>query len=162
MKKRNSRRLAAWCMGLASAAAVAHGSSGIRVEHAWARFTVPGMSSGGVFLDLSNRSGRDDELLAAQSAAAQTVELHTHVREQGMMRMRPLPGGIALPQGSQVRLQPGGLHLMLMGLKKPLQAGEHITVTLTFRHAAPQTVSVPVETGAGRWQGGTGHPPHSH
>lgn len=131
----------------------------MQIDQAWARFTVPGMNMGGVFMDIHNHSGRDDELLAAESAAAQSVELHTHVREQGMVRMRPLPGGIRLPQGEGIRLQPGGLHIMLIGLSQPLKVGEHIRVRLKFRHAPPQTVVVPVETGAGR-QGQGGHAHH--
>ena len=144
-----------------SAAALAQTAPAIHTDEAWARFSAPGMSMSGVFMDLHNRSGRDDELLSANSPAAQTVELHTHVQEQGMMRMRQLPGGIALPQGQTVHLQPGGLHIMLMGLKQPLKAGEHVTLQLNFRHAPPQTISVPVETGAGRGAAAHNHK-HSH
>ncbi|MCP2040292.1 copper(I)-binding protein [Neisseria sp. HSC-16F19] len=145
------------CMGLFAAAAWAQAPQGIQVEQAWARFTTPGMSMGGAFMDIHNHSGRDDELVAAETAVAQTVELHTHIHEQGVMRMRQLPGGIALPQGQTVRLQPGGLHLMLMGLQQPLKTGERVTVKLTFRHAPPQTVVLPVETGAGRSGAATKH-----
>lgn len=95
----------------------------------WARATMPGQTAGAAYLRLA--SPGDDTLLAVESPAAATVELHEIRRgEDGMARMQALPGGIAIPAGGTVDLKPGGLHIMLIGLHAPLRKGQRLPLTL--------------------------------
>lgn len=123
-------------------------AQGIAANHAWARFSVPGMSSSGVFMDLDNHSGKDDVLLSVSSPVAMSGEVHETTEVDGVMKMRPLPQGLPLPAGKVTQLQPGKMHIMLMGLKKPLVKGTTIPVRLTFRYAKPLMLNVPVSVGS--------------
>ena len=75
--------------------------------------------------------------------AAMMAELHETRKENGVMRMRSVQA-LPLEPGKPVKMQPGGYHIMLMDLKQPLEQGESFPITLTFEHAAPVTVQVPV------------------
>lgn len=113
----------------------------IVVSGAWARATAPQAVSGGVFLTIRNTGATDDRLVTAASPAAARAELHTHVMDNGIMRMRPVEGGIPVPAGQTVELKPGGLHVMLIGLTGPLVEGARVPLTLGFEQAG----AVPVE-----------------
>lgn len=125
-------------------------AAGIDIDDAWARATVAGMSMGGAFMEITNETGSDDVLLGASSPVAEKVELHTHINDNGVMRMREVQGGVALPRNKEVELKPGSYHIMFMGLKAPLKAGETFPVTLRFKKAQPQTVQVEVKAAASR------------
>ena len=127
----------------------------IQIEQPRTRATAAGQAVGGGFLKLTN-GGPADRLVSARSPASSTVELHTMRMEGDVMRMREVEA-IELPAGQTVELKPGGLHLMLMGLKAPLKAGETVPVTLKFEKAGEVTVQLKVE-GAG--QATMGH--HKH
>lgn len=104
------------------------------LEGAWARATAPGAQAGAVFGTLRGGDG-DDRLVSAACAVADVVELHTHVRgEDGVMRMRPVEA-MAVPAGGAVLLKPGAEHIMLIGLKRALVAGERLPLQLTFARA---------------------------
>ena len=92
--------------------------------------------------------GAPDRVVSASSPVAERVELHETIRDGDVMRMREVEA-IELPAGQTVELKPGGLHLMLMGLKAPLKAGETVPVTLKFEKAGDVTVQLNVE-GAGQ------------
>src|SRR3546814_7663300 len=77
------------------------------------------------------------------SPVAEHVEIHEHVMDGNAMRMRPVDG-VPLPAGGMAELQPGGYHVMLIGLKHPLKQGEHFPLTLTFEKAGTVTIEVPV------------------
>ncbi|MDO4998165.1 MAG: copper chaperone PCu(A)C [Neisseria sp.] len=143
---------------LAAAAANAL-AAGVKAENAWARETVQGMKTGGVFLEIENDSKRDDVLIGASTTVSSKVEVHEHVHEDGMMKMREVAGGVALLKGKQVDLKPGGYHVMLMGLKKQLKAGDTFPLTLKFKHAKAKTVTVKVKSNAG---GSQAHEHHDH
>ena len=123
-------------------------AGGIQAERAWARETVAGMSMGGVFLDIKNDGAREDILTGGQSPVSNKVEVHTHLNDNGVMRMRELAGGLALPKGQTVTLKPGSYHIMLMGLKAPLKAGDTFPLTLKFKHAPAKTIQVTVQSNA--------------
>lgn len=110
----------------------------------WARQTAPTQKSGGGYLTIRNGGSSSDRLLAATSPISKRVELHTMAVEKGVMRMRPVPGGIPVPAGKLVELKPGGLHLMFVDLKRPLQIGETFPVTLRFERQGRVTVKVRV------------------
>jgi len=76
-----------------------------------------------------------DRLLAAESSLSRKTELHTMEVTNGVMKMRQIDGGIAIPAGKTIQLAPGGFHVMLIGLKAPLNVDEHYQVTLVFEKA---------------------------
>lgn len=128
--------------GLASTASAA----GVRVQDAWARATVEGMKMSGAFMTVRNDNAKQDFLIGGSSPIAQSVEVHTHINDNGVMRMREVKGGIPLPGKADTELKPGGYHIMFMGLKRPLKDGETVPVTLKFKHSKAQTVDIPVKT----------------
>jgi hypothetical protein len=99
--------------------------------------------TGAVFMVLENRGG-DDRIVAARSEAAATVELHTHVMEDGIAKMRALENGVPLPAGATVALERGGLHVMLIGLTAPLEPGDRVALTLVLESGAEIAVEAPV------------------
>jgi copper(I)-binding protein len=136
-------------------------AGGVTVEHPWARATAASATSGAAYLTL-HAHGAADRLTGASTPAAGTAELHESSMVAGIMHMRPLPEGITLPADKAVTLVPGGLHLMLLQLTHPLKQGETFPLTLTFAHAAPVTLQVPVQAAgasdAGTHPAGDGHP----
>jgi copper(I)-binding protein len=118
----------------------------VNVEQAWARATVPGQQSGGAFLTVTSAGG--DRLLGGRTPAAERVELHTMKMEGTTMRMRQVDA-IVLPPGQPVKLEPGHFHLMFVGLKAPLKAGEKLPLALRFEKAGEVNVEVQVSSGAG-------------
>lgn len=137
--------LAASMLALASLAASAHDFKlgAIDIGHPHARATSAGQAVGGGFLKLSN-GGAADKLVSASTEVAKSVELHTMRMEGDVMRMRQLDA-IELPAGQTVELKPGGMHLMFMGLKAPLKAGDSFPLKLRFEKAGEVTVQVKVE-----------------
>ncbi len=141
----------------ASAVAQQYESGSIRVTNAWSRALPPVSANGAVYVSLVNDGPRTDKLTGASSPLAQRVELHAHTMEGGVMKMRA-SASIELSAGKRVELKPGGLHLMLIGLKQPLKEGGRFPLTLHFAHASPLAVEVVVlATDA---KGPTTMPPH--
>ena len=99
------------------------------------RATVGSMSSSAAYLSITNHGAMDDRLLAVESRLALKTELHTMEVTNGVMKMRQIDGGIAIPAGKTIQLAPGGFHVMLIGLKAPLSGGENYQVTLVFEKA---------------------------
>jgi copper(I)-binding protein len=99
----------------------------VRAKDAWVRGTVPAQKTTGAFLTLE--SSDDAKVVGVKSPAAKTAEIHSSGMKDGVMHMHAIEA-LALPAGKRVELKPGGLHVMLMGLAKPL--GESDTVPLTF------------------------------
>jgi copper(I)-binding protein len=118
----------------------------LTIDGAWARASMAGMKMGAGYLTIANTGAEDDELLAVTSPAASEVQIHLSQMQDGVIRMREV-GATALPAGQRTRFLPGGLHLMFMGLKAPLEAGQTIPVTLRFREAGEVTVSFEVRSG---------------
>lgn len=133
-------------LGLAAAAS-ALAAGAIEVRQPWLRSTVPGQQAAGGYLSLTNRGAAADRLQSVRSEVAAQVELHAMSMDGDVMRMRQLPA-IELPAGATVALQPGGLHLMLLGLKRPLKAGDSVPLTLSFEKAGELQLRVPVSAAA--------------
>jgi copper(I)-binding protein len=113
--------------------------------------------TGAGFMTIRNGGAEPDRLVAARSPASRVVELHTHIREGDVMRMRPAEA-IEVPAGQEVRLAPGGFHLMLIGLGAALDQGAKVPVTLVFERAGEVTVELQVESAGARGpSGGHGH-----
>jgi copper(I)-binding protein len=115
----------------------------VRAADPWARATGPDTRVGMVFVTLTNTAAGPDRLVSASSPAAAKVEFHRHVHADGTMKMQQ-QAAIDLPPGSPVRFAPGGLHVMLDGLKARLVAGQSFPLTLTFAASAPLTIPVTV------------------
>jgi len=119
-------------------------SPAVKVTDAWCRAAPKGALAGGCYLALT--AGADDRLVAVETTAAARAEIHTMSMDGGVMRMRRLANGVALPAGKPVALKPGAEHLMLIAPKIALTPGAKVVLTLRFKTAAPLTVSAPVKT----------------
>jgi len=116
----------------------------VTVKDPWIRGTVQGQSATGAFMELTGKSSA--RLVGADSPAAKTVEVHNMKMENGVMKMFPVEG-IDVPAGKTVKLAPGGYHVMMMGLHKPLTEGQKVPLKLTFELANKQreTIDLRVE-----------------
>ncbi len=139
------RVLAGTALTLASLAAAAHSYKlgSIDIDHPTARPTAAGQQVGGSFMTLVNK-GAADRLLSVTSAVATSVQVHSMTMDGNVMKMRQLDA-LELPAGQTVELKPGGFHLMLVGLKAPLKAGDTFPMTLKFEKAGEVVVTVNVE-----------------
>ena len=142
---------------LSSGAAAA---DGIMITGAFARASAGTGKNGAAFMTLKNHSSRDYHLVAVRTARARKAELHTHIHDQGVMRMRPV-ARITVPAGAAATLKPGGDHVMLMGLTAPLKKGDTLSLTLVFEHAGEIAVAVPIGAIGARGPVATGHG-HKH
>lgn len=128
---------------LADDAMTSHPDGMIHVHDAYARNS--GVGSGAVFFTIHNNTQTDDRLVGARTEVAERAELHTHVEEDGVMKMVAIEGGIALPFGEMHELKRGGDHVMLMGLKQELKDGDSFPLTLVFEHYPEMTFDVVVD-----------------
>ena len=101
----------------------------LTVSNPWVRATVPAQQVTGAFMTLT--AAADLRLVAVSSPQAGMVEIHQMTMENNVMQMRALPDGLALPKGKAIELKPGGYHLMVMDLKRPMQQGAWLPLTLT-------------------------------
>ena len=115
----------------------------ITIEQPWARPTAASVVNGAAYLTIKNTGKTDDTLTGAETSAAAKAELHESSMEGNVMKMRPL-GDVTVPAGGSVAFKPGGKHIMLLGLKAPLMAGQSFSLTLHFKSAGTQTVKVDV------------------
>lgn len=129
--------------------AQAEAAKPVQIQQAWARATAPGQNVGAVYMTLTHHE--NITLIAADSDAAETVEIHSMEMKNGVMKMRMLEA-LPLKAGKPVKLGPGGLHLMLFDLRKPLKVGEKIELTLCFKdkkgEVTHQAVTLPVKEAA--------------
>lgn len=121
--------------------AIALADAGVKVTNVWARSTAPGQTVAAAYLSLV--SSAPAALVRAESPAAKVVELHEMKMEGDVMKMRAVPK-IELPAGKEVKLEPGGLHVMLIDIKQPLKVGEKVPLTLLFE-AGGKTEKVDVD-----------------
>lgn len=113
----------------------------ISVSNGWAPPSLIGTTTGVAYVTLHSTS--DDALVSITSPVAKSIELHTHLKENGILRMRKLDS-IPLPANTKVTLEPRGLHIMLYKLTRPLKEGDRFKAILHFTHAKPQQVTVQV------------------
>lgn len=110
----------------------------------YVRLMPPAATTSAAFMILRNAGAAPARLLAASSPLAERVELHDHLRDGDVMRMRRVDS-VAIPASGQVQLQPGGLHVMLIGLKRPLKEGENVPLTLEFADGSQKQVTAPIK-----------------
>jgi len=125
------------------AAASTPDAAPITVKDARVRLLPPSAPNTGAFMVIENRGEADVKLVKADNPVSKATELHTHIDDNGVKKMRQVPF-IAVPAGGQAVLAPGGLHVMLIGLERPLRDGETIPLTLTFDDGTVLTVEAPV------------------
>ena len=122
----------------------AHGrdykSGSLEVADPWSRATPKGASVAAGYMKITNTGTAPDRLISGSSDAAPTFEVHEMTMDNGVAKMRPVKGGLEIKPGETVELKPGSFHVMFVGLKKPLSAGDHLKGTLVFEKAG--TVSV--------------------
>ena len=125
------------------AARVAGAQPVVEINDAWVRATVPGQQVAGAYLTI--RSARAAKLIGIESPVAKSAEIHSMSNTGGVMKMRKLDG-LALPAAERVRLEPGGNHIMLFEIKRQLQPGEKVPITLVIEeHGKRKTVKVEAE-----------------
>jgi periplasmic copper chaperone A len=125
---------------------------GVMVHEAWARASAGAATTGAAYVTLMG-GAQPDSLVGVSTPIAANAEPHETINDNGVMKMRPA-AAVPIPAHEMVTFAPGGTHIMLMGLKQPLVAGQSFPLTLTFAHAAPVTVDVKVR-GLGRGMNGS-------
>jgi len=132
--------------GIALAALLAAASlaaqAEVTVKDAWVRGTVAGQKASGGFMTVT--STEDAKIVAVKSPVARSAEIHNTEAHHGVMHMHAVDA-LPLPAGKAVELKPGGHHVMLMGLARPLGAGETVPITLTVENARGQRTQVEVK-----------------
>ena len=122
------------------------------IRDAWARASLGQTGTSAAYMTLEVRGDEPDRLVAAASPVAASATLHTHLMDGGVARMRPV-AAIEIAPGEPTVLEPGGLHIMLMGLQEKLVAGKTLALSLTFERAGAVDLQVPIRGMAGMSHG---------
>ncbi|AVJ56911.1 hypothetical protein C5610_11835 [Idiomarina sp. OT37-5b] len=115
----------------------------VTATNAWARASIPGASSGAGYVSLHNETASVITLVGMKSDVSKTTELHTHIHEDGMMKMTHV-SEVSIAPGETLEMKPGGYHIMLMGLQEPLQEGSTVAVELLFADGRSQLLQLEV------------------
>jgi len=121
----------------------------LEIETPWARATIGTARPGAAYVTFRNTGDQLEKLVDISTPAAAHPEVHEMTEEDGVMKMRPA-GPLEIPPGEEVHLAPGGMHIMLMQLRQPLEEGESIPITFIFEEAGEITVSAPIASLAAR------------
>ena len=116
----------------------------IEIEGAYARASIPNVPNSAAFFVIKNNSDKDIAITSANSDIAEKNELHTHIKENKMMKMMKIEK-LVVPAKSSLELKSGGDHVMLMGLKKELKVGDEISLELSFSDGDKKSIKVPVK-----------------
>ena len=159
------------CLGVLLAAALSGatfaGEADLTIHDPYVRLAPPNAPATGAFMVIKNAGSSDRQLVKAESNVAKAVQLHNHVNENGVMKMREVPS-IEVKANGQAELKPGSYHIMLIDLTTELKEGDTVPLTLHFDDGTSQQVSAPVrklqmtmpagkDMGAGMGQGGMKH-----
>lgn len=119
---------------------------GLLVQSVWGRPSPQGASNAAFYMTVVNDGDRPDVLRSISAADCETVELHrSFMDDEGVMRMAPVPGGdISVPAGERIVLEPGGLHVMCIGLRQPLLVGQEVPLTLEFDVAGTMVIGADI------------------
>ena len=116
----------------------------VKIEGAYARASIPNVPNSAAFFVIKNNSDKDIAITSANSDIAEKNELHTHIKENKMMKMMKIEK-LVVPAKSSLELKSGGDHVMLIGLKKELKAGDEISLELSFSDGDKKSIKVPVK-----------------
>jgi periplasmic copper chaperone A len=133
----------------------------IVIDHPWARATPAGAKTGAAYMTLINNGGSGDRLLAAKTPVADAVQFHSVSEENGVSRMREMRA-VEVPPGGKVTFSPGGMHIMVVGLKQPLKEGQTFPLSLTFEKAGKVEVTVSIAKVGAMQHGDMGPMMHEH
>lgn len=150
------------CIAQFTATPQAHAADAVNVDDAWVRSTLAGQDVSAAYMTLTSQ--RDTQLIRVESDVTQSVEIHSMTMQNGVMKMRMLKE-LPLTAGKPYKLAPGGYHLMLFDLKKPLTAADRVNFVLTFKSGSQQykqTLSVNVKSDEDAAEDDHGHHHHHH
>lgn len=128
---------------LISAGAFAGAADSVSVQEPYVRMAPPNAPATGAFMIIKNNGDKDLKVLKAANPASRVTELHNHINDGGVMRMRPVTA-VEIKAKGEVALKPGGLHVMMIDLKAPLKEGEIVPITLGFDDGSSKVVEAKV------------------
>ena len=131
-------------MSASTSCAADYDAGSIHIAQPWARATPKGAKSGAGYMTITNKGATPDRVSCVSSDASAQCQIHSMTMEGGVMKMRPVEGGLEIKPGETVTLQPSGFHVMLVNLKHPLEAGQTVKATLKFDTAGTVDVDYPV------------------
>ena len=117
----------------------------IHITQPWSRATPKGATTAAGFMTITNKGTTSDQVNCVSSDASQQCQIHSMTMEGGVMKMRPVEGGLEIKPGQTITLKPGGFHVMFVDLKHPLEQGKTVKATLKFDNAGTVDVEYPVE-----------------
>jgi periplasmic copper chaperone A len=138
--------LAAACLLATGALAQQYKLGSLEIDHPWSRATPKGAKTGAGYVSIKNTGSTADRLLGGSFVDAGQVQVHQMTMDQGVMKMRPVAGGVEIKPGETVELKPDGYHLMFIDLKQPLKKGEQVDGALEFEKAGKVQVQFTVES----------------
>lgn len=127
-----------------SAHAADYDVGSIHISRPWARATPKGAAAGAAYMTITNKGTAPDRLNCVSSDASAKCQIHSMTMDNGVMKMRPIEGGLEVKPGETVTLKPSGFHVMLMDLKNSLEQGKTVGVTLLFENAGTVKVEFPI------------------
>ena len=127
-----------------AAAAGDYDLGSIHISQPWSRATPKGAASGVGYMTITNKGAAPERVSCVSDDASGQCQIHSVTMEGGVMKMRPVEGGLEIKPGESVMLKPGGNHMMFVALKHPLEQGQTVKVTLKFDHAGTIDVDYPV------------------
>jgi hypothetical protein len=128
----------------ASVQAADYDIGSIHITQPWARATPKGASAGAAYMTITNNGKALDRVSCLSSDVSARCQIHTMTMDNGVMKMRPVEGGLEIKPGETVTLKPSSLHVMLIDLKHPLEQGKTVKATLKFENAGTIDVEYPV------------------
>jgi periplasmic copper chaperone A len=127
-----------------AAAADDYDVGAIHISQPWSRATAKGAATGAGYMTITNKGTAPDKVSCVSDDASAQCEIHSMTMEGGVMKMRPVEGGLEIKPGESVMLKPGGYHVMFRALKHPLEPGAAVKATLKFEHAGTVEVDCPI------------------
>jgi len=149
-------------LSLAASAFAVTAKETVSIENVWVRATAPGQDVGAAYMTFASK--QDVTLIRIESDATKSVEIHSMSMQNGVMKMRMLET-LPIKAGKPYKLEPGGFHLMLFDLKKPLTSGQYVNFELTFKSGNTefkQQVKAPIKTESSTESGSDDHSHHHH
>ena len=135
---------------LGACAKAPEGKPDIKVEGAWARETIAGQTGTAAYMTIANSGQGEDRLLSVSAEPPVSAMVHQTTNEGGVSRMRPFEDGLPIAARKSVTLQPGGAHVMVMGVTAPLKPGDTLKLKLRFERSGEKSVDAPVTAAAAR------------
>lgn len=153
--------LAALTAAFSASSLAAGDADSVTVLEPYVRLAPPGAPTTAAFMVLKNSGAKDIRLVKADNPASKLTELHTHINDGGVMRMRQVPA-IEIKAKGETRLAPGGLHVMMIDLKGPMKDGDRITLSLGFEDGTSKQVEAPVVRPTAAMPAAMDHSAHKH